>query len=66
MGAQLVEAARYAFTTGLNGVGLVGGIVFLGLAIATALTSQPAAQVEPAAPAAPATGEPATAPALAA
>ena len=64
-GAQLVEAARYAFTAGLNGVGLVGGIVFLTLAVATALTFRPAGQVDEA-PATPESGEVATVPSLAA
>jgi DHA2 family multidrug resistance protein-like MFS transporter len=64
-GAELVEAARTAFTAGLNGVGLIGGIVFLGLACVTALTFRPAAQEHPAPPI-DATGETATAPSMAA
>jgi DHA2 family multidrug resistance protein-like MFS transporter len=64
-GAELVEAARSAFTAGLNGVGFVGGIVFLGLALAMALTFRPAAQ-EYAAPVMDAASEPATVPSMAA
>jgi DHA2 family multidrug resistance protein-like MFS transporter len=56
-GAELVDAARSAFTAGLNGVGIVGGIVFLSLAIATALTFRPARQAHTA-PAIDGTGEP--------
>jgi DHA2 family multidrug resistance protein-like MFS transporter len=57
-GAELVEAARNAFTAGLNGVGLFGGIVFFGLALAAALTFRPATHVHTT-PATDAAGEPA-------
>jgi DHA2 family multidrug resistance protein-like MFS transporter len=63
-GAELVEAARFAFTAGLNGVGLIGGLGFLGLAVVTALTFRPAAQAH-AAPAMDATPETASAPSAA-
>jgi DHA2 family multidrug resistance protein-like MFS transporter len=57
-GAELVESARNAFTAGLNGVGLVGGIVFFGLALAAELTFRPARKVY-STPATDAAGEPA-------
>jgi MFS transporter, DHA2 family, multidrug resistance protein len=57
-GAELVEAARNAFTAGLNGVGLVGGIIFFGLALAAALTFRPATHVHTT-PATDPAGEPA-------
>jgi hypothetical protein len=35
MGAQLVEAARAAFTEGLNVVGIAGAVIFAGLTVLT-------------------------------
>jgi DHA2 family multidrug resistance protein-like MFS transporter len=42
-GADLLEAARAAFTAGLHTVGAVGGVIFLGLAVLVALAFRPAA-----------------------
>jgi hypothetical protein len=54
--AELVDAACSAFTAGVNGVGLVGAVVFIGLALAVAMTFRPATQAYPA-PSTETTGE---------
>jgi MFS transporter, DHA2 family, multidrug resistance protein len=54
--AELADAARSAFTAGVNGVGLVGAVVFIGLALAVAVTFRPTTQAHPA-PSTETTGE---------
>jgi DHA2 family multidrug resistance protein-like MFS transporter len=37
VGTDLLDAARAAFTSGLNTVALVGGVIFMGMAVAVAI-----------------------------